>query len=158
LPGERDNTRNNARCTQARKATHGLDGQHQDVDRTLHERVNQNDRGQRWYTRPQTVTHPSTKRARRALTSFMRRTPLSTAPRHAASTAACTWLSAGGSKTAVFYPNTEYATLSSNSLRQTVHTHRASVHHAAKLIAALLRVAGVDAGLAESNDSLPPGL
>ena len=31
LPGERDNARNNARCTQARKATHGLDGQHQDV-------------------------------------------------------------------------------------------------------------------------------
>ena len=29
-----------------RKATHGLDGQHQDVDRTLHGRVNQNDRGQ----------------------------------------------------------------------------------------------------------------
>jgi len=44
LPGERDNARNNARCTQARKATHGLDGQHQDVDRTLHGRVNQNDR------------------------------------------------------------------------------------------------------------------
>jgi len=42
---ERDNTRNSARCTQARKATHGLDGQHQDVDRTLCERVNQNDRG-----------------------------------------------------------------------------------------------------------------
>ena len=34
LPGERDNARNNARCTQARKATHGLGGQHQDVDRT----------------------------------------------------------------------------------------------------------------------------
>ena len=30
----------------ARKATHGLDGQHQDVDRTLRGRVNQNDRGQ----------------------------------------------------------------------------------------------------------------
>jgi len=26
--GERDNARNNTRCTQARKATHGLDGQH----------------------------------------------------------------------------------------------------------------------------------
>jgi len=26
--GERDNARNNARCTQTRKATHGLDGQH----------------------------------------------------------------------------------------------------------------------------------
>jgi len=34
LPGERDNARNNARCTKARKATLGLDGQHQDVDRT----------------------------------------------------------------------------------------------------------------------------
>jgi len=32
-------------------------------------------------------------------------------------------------------------TLSGNSLRQTVHTHRASVHQAAKLVAALLRVA-----------------
>jgi len=29
LPGERDNARNNARCTQARKTTHGLDRQHQ---------------------------------------------------------------------------------------------------------------------------------
>jgi len=43
-------------------------------------------------------------------------------------------------------------------LRQTVHTHRASVHQAAKLVAALLRVPGVTAGLAESNGSLPPGL
>ena len=50
------------------------------------------------------------------------------------------------------------ATLSGNSLRQTVHTHCASVHQAAKLVAALLRVARVTAGLAESNDSLPPGL
>ena len=47
LFGERDNARNNARSTQARKATHGLDGQHQDVDRTLRGRVSQNDRGQR---------------------------------------------------------------------------------------------------------------
>jgi len=46
LPGERDNARNNARCTQAGKATHGLDGQHQDMDRTLHGSVSQNDRGQ----------------------------------------------------------------------------------------------------------------
>ena len=45
-----------------------------------------------------------------------------------------------------------------NSLRHTVHTHRASVHQAAKLVAALLMVAGVTAGLAESNGSLPPGL
>ena len=45
LPGERG-TRNNARCTQARKATHGLDGQHQDVNRTLRGRVSQNNGGQ----------------------------------------------------------------------------------------------------------------
>jgi len=42
------------------------------------------------------------------------------------------------------------ATLSGNSLRQNVHTHRASVHQAAKSVAALLRVARVTAGLAES--------
>ena len=45
-----------------------------------------------------------------------------------------------------------------NSLRQTVHTHCASVHQAAKLVAAFLRVAGVTAGLAESNGSLPSSL
>ena len=44
---ERDNARNNAKCTQARKTTHGLDGQHQYVDRTPRGRVSQNDRGQR---------------------------------------------------------------------------------------------------------------
>jgi len=43
-------------------------------------------------------------------------------------------------------------------LRQTVHTHCASVHQAAKLVAALLMVVRVTAGLAESNGSLPPGL
>jgi len=48
--------------------------------------------------------------------------------------------------------------MSGNSLRQTVHTHCASVHQAAKLVAALLMVAGVTADLAESNGSLPPGL
>ena len=48
--------------------------------------------------------------------------------------------------------------LSGNSPRQTVHTHCASVHQAAKLVAALLRVVGVTAGLAESNGSLPAGL
>ena len=36
LPGERNNARNNARCMQARKTTHGLDRQHQVVDRTLY--------------------------------------------------------------------------------------------------------------------------
>jgi len=50
------------------------------------------------------------------------------------------------------------AMLSGNGLRQTVHTHRASVHQAAKLVAALIRVARVTAGLAESNGSLPLGL
>ena len=40
LPGERDNARNNARCTKARKARHCLDEQHQDVDRTPRGRVN----------------------------------------------------------------------------------------------------------------------
>jgi len=48
--------------------------------------------------------------------------------------------------------------LSGNSLRQTVHSHRASVHQAVKLVAALLRVARVNAGLVENNGSLPPGL
>jgi len=43
-------------------------------------------------------------------------------------------------------------------LRQTVHTHRASVHQAEKMVAALLSVAGVTAGLAEINGSLPPSL
>jgi len=42
--------------------------------------------------------------------------------------------------------------------RVTVHTHRASVHQAAKLVVALLRVARITAGLAETNGSLPPGL
>ena len=50
------------------------------------------------------------------------------------------------------------ATLSGNSLRQTVHTHCVSVHRAAKLVAALLRFAGVTAGLAESNGSPPSDL
>ena len=60
------------------------------------------------------------------------------------------------------------ATLLGNSLRrQTVHIHRASVqfrclvntvHQAAKLAAAVLRVAWITAGLAEGNGSPPPGL
>jgi len=44
---EKDNARNDVRCTQARKTTHGLDGQHQDMDRTPRGRVSQNDGGQR---------------------------------------------------------------------------------------------------------------
>ena len=48
--------------------------------------------------------------------------------------------------------------LSGNSLNQTVHIYCASVHQAAKLVAALLRISGVTSGLAESNGSLLPGL
>jgi len=36
LPRERDDARNSARCTQARKTMHSLDGQQNDVDRTHH--------------------------------------------------------------------------------------------------------------------------
>ena len=53
------------------------------------------------------------------------------------------------------------ATLSGNSLSsETVHTHRASVHQAEKMVTALLRVVRVTGGggLAESNGSLSPGL
>ena len=50
------------------------------------------------------------------------------------------------------------AMVSCNSRRQTVHTHRASVHQAAKLVAAILKVVMVTASLAEGNGSLPPGL
>jgi len=51
-----------------------------------------------------------------------------------------------------------FKSLSGNSFRQSVHIHCVSVHQAAKLVTALLRVAGVTAGLAESSGSLPPGL
>ena len=66
-------------------------------------------------------------------------------------------------KTPVFINNKstkfdQITLLSGNSLRQTVHTHRASVQQAAKLVAALLRVASVTAGLAGSSGSLLPGL
>jgi len=43
LPGERDNARNNIRCMQTRKTTHGLDGQHQYVDRTIRGRQSQSE-------------------------------------------------------------------------------------------------------------------
>ena len=42
--------------------------------------------------------------------------------------------------------------------QQTVHTHCASVHQGAKLVATLIKVARVTAGLAESNGSLPMSL
>ena len=35
LSGERDNAWDNARCTQARKTTHGIDGQHQYVEESV---------------------------------------------------------------------------------------------------------------------------
>jgi len=41
------------------------------------------------------------------------------------------------------------ATLSGNSLRQTVHTHRASIHQAAKLVAALFKGCGGNCGPGE---------
>ena len=50
------------------------------------------------------------------------------------------------------------ATQSGNSPGQTAHTHCASVHQAAKLLAALLSVARVTVGLVESNGNLPPGI
>ena len=46
------------------------------------------------------------------------------------------------------------ATLSGNSLRRTVHTDRASVYQAAKLVATLLRVARLTEGLAESSGAI----
>ena len=60
LSGERVNGRNSARCTQARKITHGLDGQHQDVDRTPSGRVNQNDRD-KWRKYVHRVANPRIK-------------------------------------------------------------------------------------------------
>jgi len=48
------------------------------------------------------------------------------------------------------------ATLSGNSLRQTVHTHCASVHQAAKLVAALLRVARVTAVGVSRQEKVKP--
>jgi len=67
-------------------------------------------------------------------------------------------LRSGGSVAELLACWTQAQKLSGNSLRQTVHTHRASVHQAAKLVSAVLTVARVTAGLAESNGSLPPGL
>jgi len=49
-------------------------------------------------------------------------------------------------KMSLYHKGNPYSTLSGNSFRQTVHTHRASVHQAAKLVAAFLRVATVTAG------------
>ena len=48
-------------------------------------------------------------------------------------------------------------TLSGNSLRQTAYTHCASVYRAAKLVAALLRVAGVTAAYRRVYGCQEPG-
>jgi len=49
LSGKIDNARNNARCPQERKTTHGLDGEHQDVDRTpWEESIRMTGRGREW--------------------------------------------------------------------------------------------------------------
>jgi len=56
--GKRDNARNNVRCTQARKTTHGQGGQ-QDVDRTPRGRVSQNDRD-KWRKYVHGVANPRT--------------------------------------------------------------------------------------------------
>ena len=59
LRGERDNARNNARCTKARKATHGLDGQHQDVDRTLRgESIRMTEDRDKWRKYVHSVANP----------------------------------------------------------------------------------------------------
>jgi len=66
-----------------------------------------------------------------------------------------TWINSGSLRPVIEYSlHFSYT----RSQHQTVHTHRASVHQAAKLVAALLRVARVNACVAESNGSLPPGL
>jgi len=58
----------------------------------------------------------------------------------------------------LFTYTTQLMSLFNYSCHCLFHTHRASFHQAAKLVATLLRVAGVTAGMAESVGSLPPGL
>jgi len=48
-------------------------------------------------------------------------------------------------------PGVQIAVAPLSGLRQTAHTHCASVHQAAKLVAVLLRVAGITAGLADGG-------
>jgi len=62
LRGERDNARNNARCTQARKATHGLDGQHQDVEESV--RMTEDRNKWRRYAYVQGVANPRSRTAK----------------------------------------------------------------------------------------------
>jgi len=59
LLGQRDNARNNARCTKARKTTHGLDGQHQDVDRLpVEESVRMTEDRDKWRKYVRGVANP----------------------------------------------------------------------------------------------------
>jgi len=59
LPGERDNARNNARCTQARKTTHGLGGQHQyRTELPLKESVRMTEDGDKWRKYVHGVANP----------------------------------------------------------------------------------------------------
>jgi len=57
LSGERDNARNSARCKQARKTTHGLDGQHQDVE----ESIRMTEDGDKWRKYVHGVANPRIK-------------------------------------------------------------------------------------------------
>ena len=69
------------------------------------------------------------------------------------------WL--GNRVVSVLDSGTEWPGFRSQSRRCRVTVlgmHRASVHQAVTLAAALLRVTGVTEGLAESNGNLPPGL
>ena len=59
LPGERNNARNNARCTQARKTTHGLDRQHQVVDRrSVEESIRMTEDRDKWRKYVHGVANP----------------------------------------------------------------------------------------------------
>ena len=61
LPGERDDARNNARCTQARKTTYGLDGQHQDKTWTglpVEESIRMTEDREKWRKYVHSVANP----------------------------------------------------------------------------------------------------
>ena len=75
LPAERDNVRNNARRTQARKTTHGLDGQYQDLDMTPRGRVSQNERERRELEKVRPWCGQPSDRGRIHLTAFFPRQP-----------------------------------------------------------------------------------
>jgi len=59
LPGERDNARNNARCTQERKTTHGLDGQNKTwTGLPVEESVRMTENRDQWRKYVHDVTNP----------------------------------------------------------------------------------------------------